>query len=107
MTTEDPVAGMPGIDKNAYALLTNIQGFDSFSLGPHSSIDEIQRAFHTQSLIWHPDKNPGDTQAVRIYKRMKRSYDILMDPTLRKAHDERMTANVRTAGGESPPEHGV
>ncbi|KOO35356.1 heat shock protein [Chrysochromulina tobinii] len=88
---------MPGIDKNAYALLTNIQGFDSFSLGPHSSIDEIQRAFHTQSLIWHPDKNPGDTQAVRIYKRMKRSYDILMDPTLRKAHDERMTANACTA----------
>ena len=108
MSTEDPVAGMPGIDENAYALLTNIQGFDSFSLGPHSSIDEIQRAFHTQSLIWHPDKNPGDTQAVRIYKRMKRSYDILMDPTLRKAHDERMTANACTvtAGRESPPRNG-
>ena len=53
-------------------------------------------------------EDPGDvTQAVRIYERMKRSYEILMDPTLRKAHDERMTANVRTAGGESPPEHGV
>ena len=54
------------------------------------------------------EEDPGDvTQAVRIYERMKRSYEILMDPTLRKAHDERMTANVRTAGGESPPEHGV
>jgi DnaJ-class molecular chaperone len=96
---------MPGIDENAYALLTNIQGFDSFSLGPHSSIDEIQRAFHTQSLIWHPDKNPGDTQAVRIYKRMKRSYDILMDPTLRKAHDERMTANACTATAADVSRH--
>lgn len=33
---------------NAYALLTNIQGFDSFSLGPSSSPEEIARAFQTQ-----------------------------------------------------------
>ena len=33
---------------NAYALLTNIQGFDSFSLGPASSPEEIARAFQTQ-----------------------------------------------------------
>ena len=34
--------------ENAYALLTNIQGFDSFSLGPTSSPEEIARAFQTQ-----------------------------------------------------------
>jgi hypothetical protein len=34
--------------ENAYALLTNIQGFDSFSLGPSSSPEEIARAFQTQ-----------------------------------------------------------
>ena len=55
------------VDENAYALLTNIQGFDSFSLGPHSSTEEIARAFQTQCLIWHPDKNPGDAQAALIY----------------------------------------
>ena len=33
---------------NAYALLTNIQGFDSFSLGPASSPEEIARAFQTR-----------------------------------------------------------
>ena len=44
---------------DAYALLTNIQGFDSFSLSPSSKVEEIARAFQTQSLIWHPDKNPG------------------------------------------------
>ena len=69
--------------------------------------------FNGQRIAQRPrhartEEDPGDvTQAVRIYERMKRSYEILMDPTLRKAHDERMTANVRTAGGESPPEHGV
>lgn len=39
-------------EENAYALLTNIQGFDSFSLSPSSSVEEISRAFQTQSLIW-------------------------------------------------------
>ena len=34
--------------ENAYALLTNIQGFDFFSLGPTSSPEEIARAFQTQ-----------------------------------------------------------
>eukprot|EP00322_Chrysochromulina_rotalis_P021422 CAMPEP_0115881590 /NCGR_PEP_ID=MMETSP0287-20121206/28525_1 /TAXON_ID=412157 /ORGANISM="Chrysochromulina rotalis, Strain UIO044" /LENGTH=41 /DNA_ID= /DNA_START= /DNA_END= /DNA_ORIENTATION= len=41
---------MAYVDENAYALLTNIQGFDSFSLGPQSSREEIKRAFHTQAL---------------------------------------------------------
>ena len=73
--------------ENAYALLTNIQGFDSFSLGPHSSREEISRAFQTQMLIWHPDKNPGDEQAARVFERMKLAYDILLDPEERRAHD--------------------
>ena len=35
-------------DFDVYALLTNIQGFDSFSLGPASTPEEIARAFQTQ-----------------------------------------------------------
>ena len=94
-----------------YALLTNIQGFDSFSLGPSSSPEEIARAFQTQAraraltrarknnasltrrcgcgrgatqtLIWHPDKNPGDAQAQRVYDRMLHAYNLLMDPAQR------------------------
>ena len=61
---------------NAYAILTNIQGFDSFQLGPNSTSEEITRAFQTQSLIWHPEKNPGDTQALQIYRRMQQAYQL-------------------------------
>ena len=76
--------------ENAYELLTSIQGFDSFSLGPDSTQDEIARAFQTQSLIWHPDKNPGDPQALRIYQRMNRAYNTLMNPSTRASHDRRL-----------------
>ena len=65
-----PVAPSEGVTlTNAYAILTNIQGFDSFQLGPTSSTEEIARAFQTQSLIWHPDKNPGDYQALQARRR--------------------------------------
>ena len=36
--------------------------------GDRACAEEIARAFQTQSLIWHPDKNPGDAQAQRIYE---------------------------------------
>lgn len=38
-------------------------------------------------------------QAQRIYERMKRSYDTLMDPVARAAHDERLRS--------APPESAV
>ena len=96
-----------GSDAGGPGAINNKKHYRTLGVSTTASASEIKRAYHKLALRFHPDKNPGDTQAVRIYKRMKRSYDILMDPTLRKAHDERMTANVRTAGGESPPEHGV
>jgi hypothetical protein len=42
-------ASAGGVDaENTYTILTNIQGYDSFSLGPHSTVEEITRAFQTQ-----------------------------------------------------------
>ena len=95
------------IEENAYALLTNIQGFDSFSLSPSSTSEEIARAFQTQSLIWHPDKNPGDPQALRIYQRMHRAYNTLRDPATRAAHDSRLAASIAAnLGSEQSNENG-
>ena len=87
---------------NAYAILSNIQGFDSFQLGPSSSTDEITRAFQTQSLIWHPEKNVGDLQALQVYKRMQQAYNLLMHAPSREAHDRRQglaTADRALADG--------
>ena len=86
--------------EDAYELLTKIQGFDAFSLGPHSSIEQIARAFQTQSLIWLPDKNPGDAQAIRIYNRMTEAYNTLVDPESRRKHD---AARAKARGEAAPP----
>jgi len=78
-------------------VLSLIQGFDSFQLGPSSAPEDIARAYQTQSLIWHPDKNPGDAMALATYKRLGRAYNMLMDPTSRAAHD----ASLRGGGPEN------
>ena len=75
--------------ENAYALLTSIQGFDSFSLGPSSSTNEIARAFQTQSLIWHPDKNPTNREdAEAKFVKVAEAYEVLSDSQERAYYDD-------------------
>ena len=42
--------------------------------------------------IWHPEKNPGDAQALQVYRRMQQAYNLLMDASQRAAHDSRQGA---------------
>ena len=86
---------------NAYTILTNIQGFDSFHLGPTSSTEEITRAFQTQSLIWHPEKNPGDVQALAVFRRMQQAYTLLMDAPSRAELDSRQQSTGTAAPGSA------
>ena len=86
---------------NAYTILTNIQGFDSFHLGPASSTEEITRAFQTQSLIWHPEKNPRDVQALAVFQRMQQAYALLMDTPSRAELDSRQQSTGTAAPGSA------
>ena len=86
---------------NAYTLLTNIQGFDSFHLGPTSSTEEITRAFQTQSLIWHPEKNPRDAQALAVFRRMQQAYTLLMDAPFLAELDSRQQSTGTAAPGSA------
>ena len=80
------------VDENPYSLLSHVQGFDSFSLGPSSTDEAIARAFQTQSLMWHPEKNPGDPHAREVYRRMEKAYSTLMDPDARARVDAKLAA---------------
>lgn len=55
---------------------------------PSSSVgDEIKRAYRKQSLIWHPDKNPGkDVNA--IMQDINEAYAILKDAAKKARYDQ-------------------
>ena len=52
-----------------------------------ASQDEIKRSYRRLALIYHPDKNNGDTIAEEVFKEIKEAYNILSDHTKRTVYD--------------------
>eukprot|EP00897_Mesotaenium_endlicherianum_P010548 jgi/Mesen1/9521/ME000637S08963 len=52
----------------------------------NASQREIQKAFHRQSLKYHPDKNPSKSAKTKFTK-LSQAYDTLSDETKRRQYD--------------------
>ncbi len=59
-------------------------------LGVSKSADEreIKKAYKRLAMKYHPDRNPGDTQAEEKFKEVKEAYEILTDDQKRAAYDQ-------------------
>ncbi|KAJ2895548.1 hypothetical protein IWW38_002276, partial [Coemansia aciculifera] len=65
---------------------------------------ELKKAYRKQALIWHPDKNHGNTEeATRIFAEIKEAYETLSDPQERAWYDNHREQILRgedyAAGG--------
>jgi DnaJ-class molecular chaperone len=49
--------------------------------------EEIKRAYRQLSLKSHPDKNPGDSEAIGRFQKISESYEILGDVEKRREYD--------------------
>ena len=50
--------------------------------------DEIKKAYRELALKYHPDKNPGDSNAEEKFKTIQSAYDILGDSEKREIYDK-------------------
>ncbi|HEY1854285.1 MAG TPA: molecular chaperone DnaJ [Solirubrobacterales bacterium] len=50
--------------------------------------DEIKKAYRKLARRYHPDRNPGDTEAEEKFKEVSAAHDVLADPAKRKEYDE-------------------
>merc|ERR1740139_360013 len=51
------------------------------AVSAHASQDEIRRAYRRAALRWHPDKNPGDTEAATMrFRQVHAAYLALQGP---------------------------
>ncbi|KAF5008095.1 hypothetical protein FDECE_5621 [Fusarium decemcellulare] len=77
--------------------------YDTLSVKPDASQDEIKKAYKKAALKWHPDKNKDSADAAEKFKECSQAYEILSDPEKRKIYDQ-YGLEFLLRGGAAPPE---
>lgn len=62
--------------------------YDNLKVARDASPEVIRAAYKTLSQRFHPDKNLGNAEAVRIMVIINTSYDVLSKPNKRREHDQ-------------------
>ena len=50
--------------------------------------EEIKRAYRRLAMKYHPDRNPGDSEAEAKFKECAEAYEVLSDDSRRKVYDQ-------------------
>lgn len=58
----------------------------------------IKRAFRKLAVKYHPDKNPGDKQAEKLYSEINNAYEILSDEGKRSRYDRFGVDGLKNGG---------
>jgi len=66
-----------------------------------ASGEEIAAAYRKLAIQYHPDKNPGDQEAVERFKQCAEAFEVLSDREKRQRYDRYGHAGLEGAGGGS------
>src|SRR5918999_78217 len=64
-----------------------------------ASSAEIATAYRKLAVKFHPDKNPGDQEAIERFKEAAEAFEVLNDPDKRARYDRYGHAGLNGAGG--------
>jgi DnaJ-class molecular chaperone len=70
--------------------------YDNLKGTRNASTEMIRAAYKKLLQKYHPDRNPGDSEAARIMRIINSSYGVLADPIKRQKHDLWIAAQEKT-----------
>jgi len=73
--------------------------YEILGVAKSADVGEIKKAYKKLALSNHPDRNPGDEQAVLRFKEAAEAYEVLADPDKRARYDRFGHAGVQGAAG--------
>ena len=76
--------------------------YEVLGLSRSSTPEEIKKAYRKNALKYHPDRNPGDSQAEKNFKAISEAYEVLGDEKKRQMYDQ-YGADAFKGGGMGGP----
>lgn len=66
--------------------------------------DELKKAYRRLAVQYHPDRNPGDSEAAEKFREVAEAYDVLSDPEKREVYDRFGEAGLKGRGYQVDPD---
>jgi molecular chaperone DnaJ len=73
--------------------------YDILDISKNATAEEIKKAYRQKALKFHPDKNPGDSEAEEKFKEAAEAYEILSNPEKKQRYDQFGHAGLGNGGG--------
>ena len=78
--------------------MTKKDYYEILDLQREASIDEIKSSYRKLAMQYHPDKNPGNSEAEDKFKELAEAYEVLSDPHKKQRYDQFGHAGVDSTG---------
>ncbi len=76
--------------------------YEILGISKEASADAIKKAYRKQAMKYHPDRNPGDTEAEANFKEAAEAYEVLSDLQKRQIYDTYGKEGLKNSGYSGP-----